>query len=62
MCGENSGTAAGLCRQLLFFLANYHATNILAVIYHQWLLNLVRLRTQPQDIQSRASTNSYKTE
>ena len=61
MCGENSSTAAGLCQPLLFFLANYHATNILAVIYHHGLVNLVRLRPQPKDIQSRASTNSYKT-
>jgi hypothetical protein len=43
MCGGHSGTAAGLCRPLRFFLANSHATNVLAVIYHQGLVKLNRV-------------------
>ena len=43
-CGGNSGTGAGLSRPLRFFLANYHPTNVLAVIYHWGLVNLARLR------------------
>jgi hypothetical protein len=43
MCGGHSGTAGSLCRPLRLFLANYHATNVLAAIYHQGLVNLDRV-------------------
>ena len=48
-CGGHSGTAAGLCRPLRFLFANYHATSVAAVIYHQGLVNLDRLRPQPYE-------------